>query len=65
MRQKIVDQKREAIMVDIVRLGLRCEQYGAIWRVYGPGVDVKVADLSLLMPQDLKPVTLLSVPREG
>lgn len=61
MRQSIVDQKRKAIMVDVDRLGLRCEQHGAIWRVYGPGVDVKVADLSLLMPQDLKPVTLLYV----
>lgn len=51
------DFKRRLILADIARLGLRCDRQGSIWRVYGRGVDVKTADIALLQPQDLKPVT--------
>jgi hypothetical protein len=36
---------------------LHCDRQGSTWHVYGRGVDVKTADIALLQPQDLKPVT--------
>lgn len=34
--------------------GARIERVGAVWHVRGPTIDVKLADLAFLQPQDFR-----------
>ena len=45
------------ILGELARKGLRYEQHGNGWRVFGNGVDVRVGDLAHLTTADLKPAT--------
>lgn len=49
--------KRRLMLGEIARRGLRYEQHGTGWRVFGPGVDVITTDIAFLQTQDLKPTT--------
>lgn len=40
---------------EIERRGLTISPRGACWRVHGPGVDVLVASLEKLGPEDMTP----------
>lgn len=33
--------------------GLQMSPSGASWRIHGPGIDVRAADLSIVTPEDL------------
>ena len=52
----ILNAKRQIAMAEIQRRGLNVIQQGEAWRIYGPGVDLLICDLSELDPTSLIPV---------
>jgi len=41
---------------DIRASGLTVDRVGAAWRIIGPGVDIKTANLESIKRSDIKPV---------
>ena len=52
----VLSMKRRMAMAEIQRRGLNVIQQGEAWRIYGPGVDLLICDLSVLDPASLTPV---------
>lgn len=49
------DKKEAVLLKEIAHRGLRIEQYGAAWRIHGPGVDLLVTEIRLVRLSDLRP----------
>jgi len=48
---------REQRVRDAIKArGLTLERIGVVWRVYGPGVDIRTTALSTVTASDLAPV---------